>query len=105
VKLPFKKHSYSYSVNINHWSLSRSLTVGRVPASFLKILFRKFLEADDKCSGNSRGALHILEYNSLSFYPLNGNLPQSKAYSKTPKAHTSAGGPQYSILETISGAI
>jgi len=82
-----------------------SLVVNLYSGSLLNILERNPLEADDTCSGNSKSALHIFLYNSLSFYPLKGNRPQSKANIKTPNAQASAGGPQYSFLLTISGAI
>ena len=41
----------------------------------------------------------------MSVYPLNGKVPQSKANINIPVAHISTGGPQYSCLETISGAM
>jgi len=37
--------------------------------------------------------------------PLYGKVPHNIAYRNTPKAHTSAGGPAYSYLFTISGLI
>ena len=36
---------------------------------------------------------------------MNGNRPHNNAYNKTPSAQISAGGPAYSILLTISGAM
>jgi len=44
-------------------------------------------------------------YNSSSVYPLKGKHPLSNAYNNMPAAQISAGGPVYSILETICGAI
>jgi len=49
--------------------------------------------------------VHIILNSSLSFWPLNGNLPHKSANKRTPSAQISAGGPEYSILLTISGAI
>lgn len=72
---------------------------------FLEYLLQQSLTCLDMWSGSGNSCLQMFVYSSLSLAPLNGNLPQSKAYKRTPKAHTSAGGPEYSILLTISGAM
>lgn len=49
--------------------------------------------------------LYMRLYNSLSVAPLNGKHPFINAYNNTPDAHMSAGGPAYSSLVTIYGAM
>lgn len=55
--------------------------------------------------GMLKSALHILSYNSSSVAPLYGNYPESIVNKRTPRAQMSAGGPQYSVFRTISGAM
>lgn len=59
----------------------------------------------DIISGNLKDPLWILPYNSFSLYPLKGKVPESKANSKTPRAHMSTYLPSYSLFLTSSGAI
>lgn len=59
----------------------------------------------DIVSGYFIATLWILEYNSLSLYPLNGKAPAKSANSNTPSAHISTYLPSYSCLRTNSGAI
>jgi len=65
----------------------------------------KSLASCDKNSGGYDSQLQILSYSSASVAPLYGKNPQSNAKSKTAVAQRSAGGPEYSCLVTISGAI
>ena len=74
-----------------------------------KSLEIKSFAAGDSYSLTSLGilksALHILSYNSSSVAPLYGNYPESIVNKRTPRAQMSAGGPQYSVFRTISGAM
>ena len=45
------------------------------------------------------------KYNDVYRVANRKSKQNNKAYNKTPRAHISAGGPEYSILLTISGAM
>lgn len=59
----------------------------------------------DTWSGIVKLPLTIFFYRSLSLVPLNGKQPFNMAYRRTPQAQMSTGGPHYSFLSTISGAM
>lgn len=86
-------------------SFKMSLAEILLSASLWKSFCRKNRAGGLTCSGNYSSLNLIAWYNSLSLDPLKGNLPQRRAKSRTPRAQMSAGGPEYSILATISGAM
>lgn len=97
--------SWSRVENCNHGSRNMSFVLGRLSGFLWKILRRSWRPWREMWSWRGSSCLQMFVYNSLSFWPLKGNRPQSRAYRRTPRAQISAGGPAYSILLTISGAM
>lgn len=82
-------------------SLASGLSVGLDLSSFRTKSWASF----DKKVGNSNLHFFIFLKRSLSFIPLKGNFPVKRTNRRIPNAQMSAFYPQYSIHETISGAI
>lgn len=93
------------SLHFIHGSRMRSEALNLLLGSISRSREIIYLASLDIISGNLNWPLWILPYNSFSLYPLKGNVPESNAYSKTPKAHISTCLPSYSLFLTSSGAI
>lgn len=90
----------------NQFSFKSSAAVIRLSAFMLNISFSMLRQSSDRSLLISLKAPRLIfRYNSASVYPLNGKKPFNRQKRRTPLAQMSAGGPKYSTLETISGAM